>query len=567
MSFLEAPGDLSRTPLAAILLEIWNLHLSGSLTVEQGGGSSRLFFREGVPAGAQVFVGFRPLGHFLLAKGLIDIQALERCLAEMAKGRRPQGEILLEMGVIDRPTLDAALSEQQAGYIALIAALQEGAYRFDPREAVPDWTTPIRIQPLRAIADALSTPQAGPLVASALDHAGGAIALGAGYGELSNAFGWTLAEQALVAGLPGPTEPLLSASGLPPEKARAVFAALLLLGLAEGAHGSRVTQSPPEVELVVDMAEIEMAAVPPSPAAPAAPTATAAATPPPGKRSDPEEARARRQRLLARAMQNMGLRPIATPAPARAEASKAAGDAAPQLSPAEQAMRRALEFVMPRAREKDFFARLGLAKTAGPEDVKSAYHQLVRQFHPDKYSLPGLADLQPALKDLLSALNEAYATLSDKTKRQEYLARAGASGAPSSKEAAEAARIDYQKGEACHRTRDYAKARQFFEAAIQGDPRAEYRAALAATIHADPRAQDKGRLKELLAEATKDETCDRAFHLAAVIALKEGDKARAERMLRAALRANPKNAEAARELRLIDGARQGRADERAGSKK
>ncbi|HTP49776.1 MAG TPA: DUF4388 domain-containing protein [Anaeromyxobacteraceae bacterium] len=557
MSFLEAPGDLSRTPLAAILIEIWNLRLSGSLTVEQGGGASRLFFREGVPAGAQVFVGFRPLGHFLLAKGLIDMEALERCLAEMARARRPQGEILVELGVIDRPTLDAALSEQQEGYISLIAGLQEGGYHFDAQVPVPPWTDPIRIRPLRAIVDALSTPQAGPLAAAALAQAGEAISLGAAYPDQAQAFGWTLAEEALVAGLPGSVEPLVSASGLAPERARAALAALLLLGLAEGSGGPRAASREEPVG-VVDLADIALA--PARPAAPAAPAAPS----PPGKRSDPEEARARRQRLLSRAMQNMGLRPMPAPAPARPEAMKEAAGARPEQSQAERAMRRALEFVLPRIREKDFFARLGLPKTAGPEDVKGAYHQLVKQFHPDKYTLPGLADLQPALKDLLSALNEAYATLSDKARRQEYLSRAGA---PSSKELAEAARMDFEKGEACHRTRDYARARQFFEAAINAHPLAEYRAALAATLLADPKGTDRGRVKELLAEATKDESCDRAFSLAGVLARQEGDKARAEKMFRAALKANPKNADALRELRLIEGVRRGAAEERAGSKK
>ncbi len=565
MSFLADPGDISRTPLAAILLEVWNLRLSGSLTVEQGGGASRLFFRDGVPVGAQVYAGFRPLGHFLLAKGLIDIDVLERCLAEMARERRPQGEILLALGAVDRATLDAALSEQQTGYVSLIAGLQEGAYRFDARDEVPEWTRGIRIRPLRAIADALAAPQAEPLVAAALGGAGGTIALGAGYPELAPSFGWTLAEEALLAGLPGASEPLVAASGLPAEKARAVLAALLLLGLAEASRGAEAASAAVADEVVVDLADI---ALQPPPVPPAA-SPPAAAPPPaaPGKRSDPEEARQRRQRLLARAMQNMGVGPLSAPPPARQEAPKADAAVRAQQSGAEQAMRRALEFVIPRAREKDLFARLGLPKTAGPEDVKTAYHQLVRQFHPDKYGLAGLADLQPALKDLLAALNEAYSTLSDKAKRAEYLARTGAGGMASSKEDAEAARIDFQKGEACHRTRDFGKARMFFEAALRGDPRADYYAALAATILADPKAPDRDRVKELLGEATKDPSCDRGLYLAGVVARQAGDEERSEKMFRAALKANPKNADAVREVRLLDGRRQGRADDRGGAKK
>jgi len=612
MSFLREPGDLRTTPLAAILLEVWNLRLSGALTVDQGGGSSRLYFRDGVPVGAQVFAGFRPLGHFLLAKGIIDIGILDRCLVEMARAHRPQGEILVEMGAIDRDTLDQVLSEQQTGYLALIAALQDGGYRFDPAEPVPEWTRGIRIQPLRAIVDALAAPQAGALVSSAIGQVGGAVAVGPGYADLAASFGWSEAEDGLVARMAHPAAPeaQLLGSPLPSERSRAVLAALVLLGLADSTAAAEGGARAEEGEGVVDLADIAVAGPPilvpvvlapsppperppvaaaptapvhgasvpvaaPQPAPSPAPAAGAGPTPAPiGKRSDPDEARARRQRLLARAMQNMGVGPLASPQPTRPGASSSgpvrSGEArggSHAGDPAEAALRRALEFVAPRAREKDLFARLGLPKTAGVDDVKAAYHQMVRQFHPDKYAAPSLADLQPALQELLSTVNEAYTTLSDKTRRSEYLARTAAGGGAASQADADTARVDAQKAEACYRTRDYGKARLFFEAAIRGDPRAEYHAALAAVLIADPKAPDRARVKELLAEATKDPGCDRGFFLAGLVARQDGEEARAEKMFRAALKANPRNADAARELKLLEGRRREAAEERGATKK
>ena len=85
MSVLTEPGDLAETPLAAILLEALNLRASGVLEVAHGGGTSRLWFRDGRPVGAQVFTGFKPLGMMLLQAGLIDIDALSRSLAGMAE--------------------------------------------------------------------------------------------------------------------------------------------------------------------------------------------------------------------------------------------------------------------------------------------------------------------------------------------------------------------------------------------------------------------------------------------------------------------------------------------------
>src|SRR5512133_4176012 len=100
MSLLDGPGDLAQTPLAAVLLEALNLRATGVLEVAHGGGTSRLWVRDGRPVGAQVFAGFRPLGLMLLQAGKIDIDALSRSLALMAESKRPQGVILIEMGAV-----------------------------------------------------------------------------------------------------------------------------------------------------------------------------------------------------------------------------------------------------------------------------------------------------------------------------------------------------------------------------------------------------------------------------------------------------------------------------------
>src|SRR5512137_2279118 len=198
MSFLREPGDLAQTPLAAILLEAWNLRASGELTIHQPGGDSRLFFRDGVPVGAQTFAGFHPLGQILLGRGLIDIETLGRSLAEMARTRRRQGDVLVEMGAVSQEVVDRALEDQQAGYVSLIAALSEGAFRFDFDAAIPPWAVRVLVAPMRAVIDALATPQGAPLCASALALAEGPVALAQGYGETAVVFSWTGAEEEIL---------------------------------------------------------------------------------------------------------------------------------------------------------------------------------------------------------------------------------------------------------------------------------------------------------------------------------------------------------------------------------
>jgi tetratricopeptide (TPR) repeat protein len=579
---LTEPGDLAETPLAAILLEALNVRASGVLEVAHGGGTSRLWFRDGRPVGAQVFAGFRPLGMMLLQAGLIDIDALSRSLALMAETRRPQGELLVEMGAASAVDVGRVLAEQQASYFGLIAALESGSFVFDGSTPVPEWTRGARLSPVRTIVEALERPQAGALVASALRQvAANGVRLSSGYPEVAEGFRWTDVERALVARLERPItlEVFFAASPVPPERAQAILAALLLLGVAReaGAAGDEATMgialSAEELTASYVFGKEGAPTATPTPPATAIPTSTAipisAATPasssPAARRSDPAEARARRQRLLQQAMRNMGVGPFAgrpadggrasppletTPAPA----PPAPRPGAPASGPEAQ-LREALLAAAPRAKERDLFVRLGVAESAGREDAKKAFLALAKQFHPDRFASPALADLQDVVRDFFSAVNEAYEVLSDDRKRIEYLKKRQSGDAAR----AEAANVDFQKGEACLRTRDFGRARSFLESAVRADPRPAYQAALAWAYVCDPASKERERPKALVAEATRDPSCDRAFYVAGIIARDEGDAGLAERHFRAAIQANPRSADAVRELRLLEARR---ADQR-----
>ncbi len=82
---------------------------------------------------------------------------------------------------------------------------------------------------------------------------------------------------------------------------------------------------------------------------------------------------------------------------------------------------------------KDYYAVLGVPRTASPADIKKAFRKLARQHHPD--AKPGDAAAERAFKDV----NEANEVLSDPAKRKQYdelganweaISRARTSGAP-----------------------------------------------------------------------------------------------------------------------------------------
>lgn len=64
--------------------------------------------------------------------------------------------------------------------------------------------------------------------------------------------------------------------------------------------------------------------------------------------------------------------------------------------------------------QKDYYKVLGVSKNCSPKDIKKAYYQLAKKFHPDTNK--GDPDAGRKFQDV----SEAYEILSDETKRREY---------------------------------------------------------------------------------------------------------------------------------------------------
>lgn len=104
----------------------------------------------------------------------------------------------------------------------------------------------------------------------------------------------------------------------------------------------------------------------------------------------------------------------------------------------------------------DPYQVLGISQNASDEEVKRAYRELARKYHPDKYIDNPLADLA---QEKMKAINEAYDTI-----MKERLSGANAYRTDSASSGTTNDNTDYRSGTSGYRDSRFSRARQMIDA-------------------------------------------------------------------------------------------------------
>ena len=118
--------------------------------------------------------------------------------------------------------------------------------------------------------------------------------------------------------------------------------------------------------------------------------------------------------------------------------------------------------------EMTFYQILDIPRTATEEEVKKAYFQMARRFHPDRFERKVAAEFKTQIDEVFDAITNAYRVLSNKDTRRLYDAK---SGTPAAQEDAQdslrKADIKFRQGKTLYAQGRFDEAFAYLEEAIR----------------------------------------------------------------------------------------------------
>lgn len=228
---------------------------------------------------------------------------------------------------------------------------------------------------------------------------------------------------------------------------------------------------------------------------------------------------------------------------------------------------------------QDYFELLGLSRDATGDQVRAAFFELAKRWHPDRLG-PALESHRASVAKIFAKLNEAHRTLSDDGKRKSYLERI-ASGADST-DPGEVERLvdaaqEYQQAEVLFKRGSLEQAADILRRCVAADPEPPEYPTLLAWVEAQllglPPVEDgrpdpshyRRQLTTLNQVVAAHPEFERAIFYRAELLNRGGEPDKAIRDYRRAVELNPRNIDAKREVRLHELRKRQKADRDSGS--
>src|SRR5580658_3650911 len=532
----SANGTLEKTPLVHLVLYALQNGLTGTMELSAPDGRrAGVLFLSGQPTKAYTSEPVSYLGTVMHELGYLSSEGLARSLEALAeaKNRGPalHGQLLLEARAIDDRMLAASLRHQVAQKLRHVSTFPpQSAYAYyDLFDGLRGWGMDLEegFDPVPMILGMLQANPPQAHLEAALASVGALpvrLSRNANVARLS----LTLPQLAVVERLrdkPLRVPEVMAGSGLSESEIRLLVYLLLVTRHVD----------------VVRTADVHSSGSYPTPRMSPFPKAGSQAPPP------TRIPAARRVAAPPKSPSPMQEAPVSHPP------SSAPGLSAEMTQRWEEIVRRAASID-----RSDYFAILEVRRDATLEGVQASFFSLARKWHPDRLP-PELAPVRDACSRVFARMSEAHSTLSDAAKRESYMQLlADGSGSPETQEKVAKvidAATNFQKAEVCLRRGDHAQAEALCQLALDADStQSDYLAMMAWLQALKPENQSPEQTAKSLAMLTAaiklNARCEMAYFWRGMLLRRLGKADAAMRDFREAVDLNPRNIDAAREVRL-----------------
>jgi hypothetical protein len=597
-----ALGDLERIPFPSLLYTLYKKRFTGHVEIREGGKATTVYFREGTPVAALLPTQTEHLGRILLETGVIDQPTWEESLRVLTETGRRQGDILKEMGKLTDEQLTAGLKLQLRRKLTGVFGIAKASfevYAVDHQFGREAELSQMRVHPRRIIyggirsryddarldrearslegfAARITAEAAGSLDKYAIDPVDRPVveALRQGYHTLDQLCAETGCERTvarmilyalwvtealefadpatLVAGSPAertaPAVPAAPPSAAPLTTPRPTSRSALVAPVTSSTLPVlRPRLRPPmaPVPTPPPMAARRLTTPLPAPAAVAAPRDPT----PPGGTAAVGDGPGAKVPTPAAARRGADDRPVMS-----AKSSEGGGIA----TLVGQKLRSEVEARFNQIEKHNLWQVLGVEEGASKDQVRAAYLELAKVFHPDRVPAAGTGDLRPKMERVFARISEAHATLCDDQARRKYeqTARDSAQGNSSRAQRILEGEIAFQKGMVLLRRKDWLPALAELRRAVSlNADEAEHHALLAWAIYqaASDKVKAGAEVKPMLLKALGlQPRCHHAHFYLGEILMAEGTLPQALSSYQRVLAHDPDNVDAQRAVRLIN---------------
>jgi hypothetical protein len=517
---------------------------TGRLTL--GDPAARAFalsIRKGVVEHAASTDPTDDLGRFLLRKGVLTPEKLLQADGARAAAGGDLAGALVATGLVNPAEVAGVLQEHGNAIVGRALAAEAGEWRWEPNVPPPASAFPLG-SPFTSLCTAVRALDLAAVKRRLGDREERSLSRVAGRVRVED-LRLTPQEARSAALYDGVRSPAEVAAATPADAATALRVALLLLEVDAAAAGP-----------VRKAAAPRPAAPPAAPPIVAATPTTPAATPAPGATAAVKPAGAPPKPAAAPTLTPKPAAPTLTPRPAAAPTltpKPTAPTPKPGPAPLDPA---ALHALLAKLQGKDHFDVLAVKKDTPAPQVKIAYFQLAKLYHPDAVPAAAPADVKKLCADVFARVSEAWSVVSDEGQRAQYLKELESGGAADVDVMAilQAENV-FQAGTGLVKARRYEEARAKLDEAMKLNPdEAEFgmwKAWCEFLIAPDKKQKHASAASVIEAALKKNPRCAPGYLFLGQMAKLVGDVALAEKHLKRGLQVSPDHQDLARELKYL----------------